>query len=391
MGPGLRLVNSKYFTSILQDIGDSFTADTGNSPWLLSPSGDFAFGFLPIQDTDHFLLSIWYANIYEKTVVWYANGDCPAPKGSKVELTANDGLVLTSPNGYKLWNTTEGLSSVGVSRGVFNDTGNFVLEDGEFKSRWETFNFPSDTLLPSQVLRKGGSLSSRLKETNFSKGRFELLLQNNGSLVMHSINLPSGYVNVENYYESETVGTQLVFDGSGDLYLLRENNEKYYVSKEKVKVSTTNFYLRATLNFDGVFTLLKHPKSSTDSGGWTIVWSQPENICHYFPKLGSGVCGYNSYCTLGENKRPTRRCRKSYSLVDPDDPFGSCKPDLIHGYAEDELSETKDLYYSKILNGTYWHQNDYTHLKPFIEVQCIIACMEDCMYYYLFIFWHIDI
>jgi len=50
-------------------IGDSFTAETSNSTWLLSPSGDFAFGFLPIKDTDHFLLSIWYAKIYEKTVV----------------------------------------------------------------------------------------------------------------------------------------------------------------------------------------------------------------------------------------------------------------------------------------------------------------------------------
>ncbi|GAU37292.1 hypothetical protein TSUD_354480 [Trifolium subterraneum] len=150
--------------------GDSFTAQTNNSTWLLSPSGDFAFGFLPIKDTDLFLLSIWYAKISEKTIVWYANGDSPAPKGSKVELNVNDGLVLTSPNGDGLWNTTA-LIRGGVFRGVFNDTGNFVLQDGDFSSQWETFKFPSDTLLPSQVVEKGGKLSSRLKETNFSKGR----------------------------------------------------------------------------------------------------------------------------------------------------------------------------------------------------------------------------
>ncbi|MCI42316.1 G-type lectin S-receptor-like serine/threonine protein kinase RLK1-like, partial [Trifolium medium] len=114
------------------------------------------------------------------TVVWYANGDSPAPQGSKVELTANDGLVLTSPNGDALWNTTAVLG--GVFRGVFNDTGNFVLEDGSFKTLWETFKFPCDTLLPSQVLEIDGNLSSRFKETNFSKGRFELLLQDDGNL-----------------------------------------------------------------------------------------------------------------------------------------------------------------------------------------------------------------
>jgi len=98
--------------------------------------------------------------------------DSPASKGSKVKLTANDGLVLASPNGDMLWNT-EGLGDR-VSHGVFNDTRNSVLEDGELNSLWETFKLPS-----------------------------ELLLQNDGNLVMHFVNLPFGYVNEnENYYES---------------------------------------------------------------------------------------------------------------------------------------------------------------------------------------------
>ncbi|CAK8560101.1 unnamed protein product [Lathyrus sativus] len=364
-------------------IGDSFTAGTSTSPWLLSPSGDFVFGFLPLKDTNLFLLSIWYAKIYEKTIVWYANGDSPAPKGSKVQLTAKDGLLLTSPNGDILWNT-EGLNSA-VSRGMFNDTGNFVLEDGNFNSLWETFKFPSDTLLPSQVVEKGRKLSSRLKETDFSKGRFELLLQSDGNLVMHSINLPSGYVN-ENYYESQTdgsskssAGTQLVFDRSGHLYVLGENNEKYNVSRQESKVSATYFYLRATLNFDGVFTLYKHPKSSTKSEGWTTVWSKPDNICLYTVSSGSGVCGYNSFCTLGDDKRPTCQCPKSYSLVDPNDSYGSCKPDFIQGCVEEGVSKKRnDLYDFDILIDTDWPLSDYVLQRPFTEEQCRKSCLEDC-------------
>ncbi|KAK2406073.1 G-type lectin S-receptor serine/threonine-protein kinase LECRK3 [Trifolium repens] len=363
-------------------IGDSFTAQTNNSTWLLSPSGHFAFGFVPLEDTDLFLLSIWYAKISDKTVVWYANRDSPAPTGSKVELDANDGLVLTSPYGIQLWKT-EGLNAK-VSRGVFNDTGNFVLKGDKLNSVWETFQFPSDTLLPTQALQKGGKLSSRLKETNFTKGRFELLLQNDGNLVMHSINLPSGNVN-ENYYESKTVGsntssagTQLVFDRSGYLYVLGENNEKYNVSEEESKVSTTDFYLRGTLNFDGVFTLYKHPKSSAESEGWTIVWSKPDNICNHVDSEGSGVCGYNSFCTLGDDKRPICQCPRRYLLVDPDDPNGSCKPDFIQGCAEDELSKRKDLYDYVILIDTDWPMADSVLQKPFTEEECKKSCMEDC-------------
>ncbi|WJX91815.1 hypothetical protein P8452_73539 [Trifolium repens] len=369
-------------------IGDSYTAQTSSSPWLLSPSGDFAFGFLALKDTtDLFLLSIWYENISDKTVVWYANGDNPAPKGSKVEITANDGLVLTSPNGDALWNTIEVLSG-GVFRGVFNDTGNFVLENANSKSVWETFKFPSDTLLPSQVVEKGGRLSSRLKETNFSKGRFELLLQGNGDLVMHSINLPSGYANKEAYYLSNTfgsntssAGTQLVFDRSGYLYILGEKSEKFNLSEVESNVSTTDFYLRATLNFDGVFILYKHPKSSTESQGWTTVWSQPDNICSYITEFSSGACGYNSLCTLGDDKRPTCQCPKgNYSLIDPDDPYGSCKADFIQGCEEDELSKNiNDLYDFETLNNIDWPLTDYVLQKPFTEEQCQKSCMEDCL------------
>ncbi|XP_039684657.1 G-type lectin S-receptor-like serine/threonine-protein kinase RLK1 [Medicago truncatula] len=326
----------------------------------------------------------------EKTVVWYPNGVSPVTIGSKVELTFTDGLVLTSPNGVRLWNN-EQLSS-DVFSSVLNDTGNFVLGGRAFNTLWQTFDFPCDTLLPSQVILKDGKLSSRLKESNFSKGRFELVLKNDSNLVIHSIILPSGNANEENYYESGTVesntsspGAQLVFDKSGDLYLLRENSEKFYISgedgvqDEESKVSPTNFYLRATLNFDGVFSPFKHPKNSTDSGNWTTVWSHPKNICQYIVSSGSGVCGYNTICTLGDDKRPTCRCPKRYSLLDPDDPHGSCKPDFIQGCAEDEQSKTKDLYEFQVLNDTDWPLSDAVLLTRFTDEQCRKASMEDCM------------
>ncbi|KAG4950369.1 hypothetical protein AAZX31_15G234600 [Glycine max] len=370
-------------------IGDSHTAGASTSPWLVSsPSGDFAFGFLPLEDTpDHFMLCIWYAKIQDKTIVWFANRDKPAPKGSKVVLTADDGLVLiTAPNGNQLWKT--GGLTVRVSSGVLNNTGNFVLQDGDSNTVWESFKDYRDTLLPYQTMERGQKLSSKLRRNYFNKGRFVLFFQNDGNLVMHSINLPSGYAN-EHYYESGTVesnissaGTQLVFDGSGDMYVLRENNEKYNLSRGGSGASSTTqfFYLRATLDFDGVFTLYQHPKGSSGTGGWTPVWSHPDNICKdYVASAGSGVCGYNSICSLRDDKRPNCKCPKWYSLVDPNDPNGSCKPDFVQACAVDELSNRKDLYDFEVLIDTDWPQSDYVLQRPFNEEQCRQSCMEDCM------------
>ncbi|OIW17644.1 hypothetical protein TanjilG_28994 [Lupinus angustifolius] len=368
-------------------IGASLSAGTNNnnnSSWMSSPNGDFAFGFIKLeQDTNLFLLSIWYAKIPDKTIVWYANTDTPASNGSILELTSN-GLVLTASNGEQIWKT-EGLNAR-VSRAMLNDSGNFVLMDDNFANVWETFHNPRDTLLPTQVMQKGGKLSSRLKENDFKKGKFEFFLQDDGNLVMYSVNLPSGYVN-DNYYTSGTVnssassaGTKLVFDMYGDMYILRENNEKHNLSEEG-RVSTTQYYLRASLNFDGVFTLYQHPKNSNSSDGWSTVWSIPDNICTYgVLNQGSGVCGYNSICTLKNDKRPSCECPKWYSLIDPNDPYGSCKPDFVQGCSEDELSNNKkDLYDFEVLIDTDWPYSDYVLQKPFTEENCKQSCMEDCM------------
>ena len=49
-------------------IGNSLTATDNSTPWL-SPSGDFVFVFNPLNQTDLFLLSIWFAKVPDKTIV----------------------------------------------------------------------------------------------------------------------------------------------------------------------------------------------------------------------------------------------------------------------------------------------------------------------------------
>ncbi|KAL3027889.1 hypothetical protein AAZX31_03G082000 [Glycine max] len=308
-------------------VGDSLLAETTSnnnnlSSWVVSPLGDFAFGFVLLEDTNNFLVFIWYAKIPEKIVVWYTNGETPASKGSKVELTADDESVLTVPNGELLWK---------------NDNHNGVL--------WETLKDPRDTLLPSQPLEKGEKLLSRFLESNFSKGRFELLLQMDGILSIHALNSPSEYAN-ENYCETRTEesntsspGTRLVFEPLG------------YNLSTWSGASTNESSFRETLNFDGIFTLYQHAKSSSESDAWSPIWSSCQ-------------------------------CPKWYSLLDPNHPYGSSKLDFIQGCAEDELIGRKEdvaEYDFEVLINTDWPLSDYVLLKPFTEEQCKQSCLEDWM------------
>ncbi|PQQ00045.1 G-type lectin S-receptor-like serine/threonine-protein kinase RLK1 [Prunus yedoensis var. nudiflora] len=307
------------------------TAEGNSSSSWLSPSGDFAFGFWPLGNNDLFLLSIWYAKIPDRTIVWYANNkSAVAPLGSTVNLTAYSGLVLTSPRGGELWKS-ETIVGV-VANGVFNDTGNFVLEDDSSKKLWESFKNPTDTILPGQIIETGGSLASRQSETNYSTGRFQLQLQQDGNLVLNSINFTTGST-YKPYFGSSTTkgkvpgseGKQLVFNDSGYMYVLRENGEKFTWGN---RGSAMGYYTRATLNFDGVFAQYVYPKNFSGNASWKPLWSLPDNICLAIDAdSGPGVCGLNSICTFSAvDKRPKCECPRGFSLLDPNDLYGICNP-----------------------------------------------------------------
>ncbi|KAL5566523.1 hypothetical protein UlMin_029687 [Ulmus minor] len=333
-------------------LGASLFAVDNSSSWL-SAFGDFTFGFrqLKYQD-DLFFLCVWYAKIPDQTIVWYANGDRPAPRSSKLNLTSDHGLLLTNPRGQELWKS-ETIVGV-VDHGVIRDEGSFVLVDCNSSKLWETFEHPTDKLLHTKIMNRGGLLSLRQSETNFSKGRFQLRLQGDGDVVLNTINLPTNFAN-EPYYQSGTTGEsnssregiQLVFNESG---------------------------------FDGIFTQYFHRKALTGNVSWISLWSIPDNICNFMMVFRSvGVCSYNSICTLGADQRPTCECLKGYSLLDPNDVYGSCKPDFIQGYFEDELNSTKDRYDVVELTNTVWPTSDYVKFTPFTADMCKKSCLLDCL------------
>ncbi|KAK1267325.1 G-type lectin S-receptor-like serine/threonine-protein kinase RLK1 [Acorus gramineus] len=352
------------------------TPTTKTTPSWTSPSGDFAFGFLPFpNNTTLFLLAIYINSIPEKTIVWSANGDNPVLAGSNVTLTGNGQLVLSDPNGRQLW--TSKTSGGGVTHAAMLDNGNFVLATvNSSNNAWESFSLPTDTILPSQELGLGSALLAHITEMNYSSGRFTLQVQTDGNLVLNYIDQITKN-NYGSYWASNTVGSgvKLVFDVSGSVYFALKNNTVFNVTGSGA--SAKDYHQRMTLDPDGVFRQYIYPKTnmSTRNNTWSLMGYVASDICTAsIANFGSGVCGFNSYCKP-DTSQNTCECPKGYSFFDEDLKYKGCKPDLT---AQSCDIDDSGMYQLEEMLDVNWPNGDYEHYNPISEDQCRSLCLEDC-------------
>ncbi|KAJ6934679.1 G-type lectin S-receptor-like serine/threonine-protein kinase LECRK2 [Populus alba x Populus x berolinensis] len=358
--------------------GSPLTAGSDNLSWT-SPSREFSFGFQQVGDAGY-LLAIWFNKIPERTIVWSANRNDLVQGGSRVQLTRDGELVLNDQSGRQIWIRPQSGGS-GTAYAAMLDTGNFVVASQAGTNLWQSFDEPVDTLLPTQNLNSGAQLIAPYLEKNYSDGRFKFILQADGNLVLYTTRYPTTTSNAAYWSTQISIGSgyRVVFNQSGYMYLVDQNGTMLN-SVFSNSVSMQDFYLRATIDYDGVFRQYAYPKTAYSSRRWTPIWSQPDNICQAsFLSSGSGTCGFNSVCRLNSDRIPICECPGGYSLLDPSDQYGSCRPNYTQSCEEDEVAPVEDLYDFEELTNTDWPTSDYALLQPFTEERCRQSCLNDCM------------
>ncbi|XP_030952774.1 G-type lectin S-receptor-like serine/threonine-protein kinase LECRK2 [Quercus lobata] len=362
-------------TSNNQSLGSSLIAQEKGSYWA-SPSGDFAFGFQQIGNGGY-LLAIWFNKITEKTIVWSAKRDTLVPTGSKVQLTKDGKLILSDPTGTEIWNSESG--NLGVVYAAMLDTGNFVLASQDGGHLWQSFDLPTDTMLPSQTMSLGRKLVAHYSERNNSNGRFQFALKTDGNLQLQTLAYPLDYWSNTAYWESRTNGSgfQVVFNESGSIYLTAKNGS-ILTTVSLNSVSKQDFYQRAVMEYDGVLIHYVYQKSSTStSNAWSILSLLPKNICEIAEDIGSGACGFNSYCEPGDDGRPNCKCPTGYTFIDPNDVMKGCRQNFLPQSCDEASSETDQFDLSE-MGSVNWLFGDYGRYDGVTEDWCRKACLGDC-------------
>ncbi|KAK9169603.1 hypothetical protein Syun_001743 [Stephania yunnanensis] len=294
--------------------------------WV-SENGVFGFGFIDdyLGNDDGFVVGICY-NLGGKGAnvpVWTVGGGARVSDNSTFMFSMDGKLVLIDNlNGVVHWSSNT--SDLGVQNATLMNNGNLVLEGNNGEVVWESFNSPTNTLLPGQSLHFPQSLRA-----------------------------PSTH-SVSSYYS-------FVIGRFGELALVWEDNVTYWSSHFTFPVDAKEVRLEA----DGVLRLvdtagatvwskssedfressevLRHVRIDPDGNLrmyywdadlhlWNVGWQAVENQCNVFASCGLySICGYKSTGAVcdclssdSSNKEtglPASRSHGCKKMVD----LGNCK------------------------------------------------------------------
>nr|XP_023920314.1 G-type lectin S-receptor-like serine/threonine-protein kinase LECRK3 [Quercus suber] len=346
------------------------TPPNSKSPWS-SPSGHFKFGFY--QQGNGFMVGIWLVGIKNITVVWTARrDDPPVTRNATLKLT-KDGLLLITEQGLKHISARTSDSAYFAANML--DSGNFVLYNKNNSIIWETFSYPTDTILGGQFLSSGGQLFSNLSETNQSTGRYRLKMQYDGNLVLYPVNTVD--VSSDAYWSSGTYENVLVYyrlylNNTGLLHIINSTgNSVEVLSSSSASNNITTIY-RATLEFNGFFRLYSHTYNETGTLNSSVIeWDAVDDLCKV-----KGFCGFNSFCTLNDGK-PYCLCLPGTDFIDANHTYLGCESNFLEVGCKGGR-EYVESYNINTTENMIWEDTPYMDVPTSTKEECRNSCLEDC-------------
>ncbi|XP_027076888.1 G-type lectin S-receptor-like serine/threonine-protein kinase LECRK1 [Coffea eugenioides] len=342
------------------------------SSWL-SPSGTFAFGFY--KKADGFAVGIWLqTKTPDPVVTWTANrDDPPIPSDAYLELSREGRLLLWTKQsvGDILYNLTKPATSASLL-----DSGNLVFFNGS-NVLWESFDYPTDTILGGQVVPLGYTFFSSVSATDQSRGRFILEFQGDGNLVAYPVNVTSA--SSYSYWSTRTFGwtngrEQLVLTERGHLYLnltSRINDSVHTIAQSSYNQSQQKTVYRATFDIDGNFRLYLHIFESSGNSTMKILWYALQNLCEV-----KGHCGVNAYCSFDASTGNNCFCFPGFIYFEPEKKFLGCYRNFTYERFCGRKETSQPYNYTVLMNMSI---GGYSYGKsPVAQEECGPSCMNDC-------------
>ncbi|XP_040385289.1 putative receptor protein kinase ZmPK1 [Oryza brachyantha] len=297
--------------------GASIAVEDHADDVLRSPDGTFAAGFYNASPTV-FTFSVWFARAADRAVVWTAARARPVhSSGARVTLDARRcALVLTDYGGEVVWNSTAGIGRTTASRARLRDSGYLVLEDTAGNALWQSFDYPTDTLLPTQRLTAATRLVSR--DRLLSAGYYRLGFSDYAMLSLFYDNSNFSSIYWPNPYFTYWQNNRKIYNFSREAAMdaLGQFLSSDGTNFEAADLGAAGVRRRLTLDTDGNLRVYSLDEAT---GTWSVSWMAFGNPCNIH-----GVCGANAVCLY--SPAPVCVCAPGHERVDASDWSRGCRP-----------------------------------------------------------------
>ncbi|XP_004291073.1 PREDICTED: putative receptor protein kinase ZmPK1 [Fragaria vesca subsp. vesca] len=351
-------------TSDLLSEGSSLSVEKPEDV-LVSPGRVFKAGFHQVGNNSY-CFAIWFnepSDSYQnRTIVWMANRDQPVNgKRSKLSLLKTGNVILTDAAQSHVWTTTT--SSLSPARLSLHDSGNLVLLDLKTKVvLWQSFDSPTDTLLPLQPFTRTAKLVSTRSQSNFSSGFYKLFFDNDNlmRLLFDGPEISSAYwpnpayVSWDNARSTYNSTRTAVLDSLGSF--ASSDNLTFLAADYGAKLQR-----RLTIDFDGNVRLYSREKPGEN---WKVTWQAFSDPC-----VIHGICGANSVCSYDPSSGRKCSCLPGYQMQNHTDWSLGCQPEFQFSYGE---GESRFLQLSQV----EFYGYDYNEYQNYSYDDCEQRCLE---------------
>ncbi|XP_047062042.1 G-type lectin S-receptor-like serine/threonine-protein kinase B120 isoform X1 [Lolium rigidum] len=336
---------------------------------LISNGGGFALGFFsPTSSNTSLYLGIWYHNIPGPiTVVWVANRDNPilAPSSPVLAITNSSDLVLSDSQGRTPWAVKKNSTGAGATA-VLLDEGNLVLRLPNGKITWQSFDHPTDTILPKMrfLVSYKAKVAMRLVAwkgpDDPSSGDFSCSGDpSSPDLQFVTWNKTEPYCRITVWSGKSVSGGTYLTNTSSVLYQTTVNSgDEFYVT---YTISDNSTLMRLMIDYTGK---LKYLSWNRHTSSWAIFGEHPSVPCELYAS-----CGPFSYCDFTQIT-PACQCLDGF---EPDDGVNFFSKGC---YRQEALKCGKQSHFAP-LSGMKVPDN-FLHIRNRSLDECAAECRRNC-------------
>ena len=252
------------------------------------------------------------------------------------------------------------------------DTGNLVLLNNLNQIVWQSFDNPTDTLLPGQkyVASANISMYAWRRYDNYTQSGCHVLNWGADSTLMARWVSPKDWLMPKNlcYWTSWLPSKYVILTTEGHFLAKNSSDQtaRIIATSADVYNATGARLNRLTFDYDGILRMYSWDVSGGSENSWSVVWTG-NSICSVW-----NYCGPYSICV-----NDSCICTEGFQFVDPSDPTQGCTR-----LVKNSLSCTTD---ATTLQMNSFASLDYPFadklLQPFVNVSlsfCLQACMDSC-------------